>query len=181
MNAGRSAGIALVIVAAISGCPSQEPFTMAPPVALVGPELDPNLGTFRGQLTWLQTGAETELVVEAIPLDSFSCEGCWPRQVDVGYQLESGDGILSFNEVQARDVDDAGFVLGDSFGLAPDAQKLVTAGTLPDAPGIASREPRATFTFELESAGTWSGTLVVQSSSDYLHTAIVNLARDAAP
>jgi hypothetical protein len=183
MPVGRRARVALVTALAVlvSGCPREGDFPVAPSIALVSPELDPNLGTFRGLMTWLQTGVETELVLHAMPLDSFSCEACSERRVAVEYQLESGDGVLSFDEVQERGVDDAGFVLADYLELSPDAQALVAAGMLPEAPGIASRNPQATFTFEPESDGSWSGTLVVKSSSDYLHTAVVSLARDATP
>jgi hypothetical protein len=149
-------------------------------VELAGPERDPNLGTFRGQLIWLQTGEQTEVVVQVEP-DAPSMEvSCERAYAEVHYRIDSADGVLTLLVAAQLPLAEEGIVSFDGAVFAPDAGAIAAAGKLPEAPGIAERAPEATLTLSEESDGTRSLVLVVSTSTDYFNVAIATLQRDAS-
>jgi hypothetical protein len=163
---------------ALSACPA-EPCEEPPrEVALAGVEGDPNLGTFRGSLLWLQTGQETELVVHAEPEVSAVDMSCSRPFVEVQYRAESADGLLALLVPGDLLVEDDGSVSFESASLTADAQALVDAGKLPEAIGIGARDPDATLTLTVESDGTWSAVVTVSTSTDSFSAAAATLQRD---
>lgn len=149
-------------------------------VELAGPERDPNLGTFRGQLLWLQTGEQTEVVVEVEP-DAPSAEiSCERAYAEVHYRVHSADGVLALFEPAQLALAEAGTVRFDGAVFAPDARAIAGAGKLPEAPGIGERAAEATLTLALDDDGTRSLVLVVSTSTDYFNVAVASLQRDAS-
>ncbi len=167
---------------ALGACPSEErPCQIEPhTVELAGAERDPNLGTFRGQLLWLQTGEQTEVVVEVEP-DAPSVElSCERSYAEVHYRVDSGDGVLALVAPAQVALAEEGTVSFDGAVFEPDARAIADAGKLPEAPGINARAPEATLTFSGESDGTRSLVLVVSTSTDYFNVAIATLQREAS-
>lgn len=165
---------------ALAACPSkQQPCEIEPHVVeLAGPERDPNLGTFRGQLLWLQTGEQTEIVVEVEP-DALSVEiSCEHPYANVHYRLESTDGVLALFESAQLALDEAGTISFDGAVFEPDARAIAGAGKLPAAPSIGEQAPKATLTLAVQDDGTRSLVLVVSTSTDYFNVAVATLQRD---
>jgi hypothetical protein len=144
----------------------------------VGPEADPSLGTFRGQLIWLQTGEETELVVQTTPRESVVEVSCVPGSVQLDTHIDSADGVLSFDLEQSADVDGDGLVAFAGVSVPADALALAQAGKLPEAGDIAERQPSATLAFAQQEDGTWAVSVTVSTSTDYFHAAVGTLERD---
>ena len=167
-------------VGLLSACPTETEPCREPvrQVALAGADANPGLGTFRGQLIWLQTGEPTELVVRTTPRESVVELSCASGSVQLDTHLDSADGLLSFDIQQNADVNGEGVVTFTGVSVAADALALAEAGKLPDASDIAERQPSATVAFAQQDDGTWAASVTVSTSTDYFHAAIGTLERD---
>jgi hypothetical protein len=167
-------------VGLLSACPKKAEPCREPvrQVDLAGPDANLSLGTFRGPLTWLQTGEQTELVVRTTPRESVVELSCASGSVQLDTQIDSADGLLSFDLLQNADVNGDGVVTFAGVSVAADALALAEAGKLPDASNIAERQPSATVGFAQRDDGTWAASVTVSTSTDYFHAAVGTLERD---
>jgi len=180
---GGSAGrglTGLLLALALTGCPSEhEPVACEPTESEIAGELnDPLLGVFRGSLTWLQTGEETDFDVRARPNVATAAD-CGYREVNVTYSLESGDGVLRLEEVESVQVDSEGFIVPGTLTFEVDAHLLIEAGKLAEASNLGDRDPSGALSLGLSDAGGYSGSLVVTSSMDRLNVALVETMPEA--
>jgi hypothetical protein len=160
----------------VAGCPRvcEQPDVE---IALVGVEADPNVGSFEGPLTWLQTDEQVTLRVTVTPLADAVMRKCDQAVLDVSYELESSDAAIVVRQRARVWVDDTGRVAPSKWVAVLDAAALVAHGKLPDAPGIADREPTATLELEPREAGGWSGSIAVRTEHEELTAALVTLSR----
>jgi hypothetical protein len=165
----------------LGACPAEPCEAPTRQVILKGAEVDPHLGTFRGPLLWLQTGQETELVVQATTEETAVEMSCQPPSVEVQYRIESGDGVVELGLTNHLLADIDGWLDFQGIDAAADAHAVIDAGKLPEAPGVGERQPAARLNVMVESDGTWSVVLAVSTSGDYLNAAAASLRRDPSP
>ena len=176
---GRARAVLLcAAVAGLGACPDEPCHEPNREVVLAGPEADPNLGTFRGQLLWLQTGQETELRVRATPEQASVEMACERGVVDVAFEIDSADGVLSLRVQAPLEVERDGRVRFSGAGAELDTQTLAGAGKLPEAPDLSARFPHATLTLLPEEDGSWSAVVAISTSTDYFNAAVASLLRD---
>jgi hypothetical protein len=116
--------------------------------------------------------------VQTTPRESVVEVSCGAGSVELDTQIDSADGLLSFDLEQNANVNGEGVVTFYGITLAADALALAGAGKLPDAGNIAERQPSATLTFAREDDGTWAADVTVSTSTDYFHVAVATLERD---
>jgi hypothetical protein len=164
------------MVLGLSACPDdcEEGSTE---LQLVGQAEDPHLGSFAGSLTWLQTDEPAELELALSRPASTVTQSCGRAQVEVGYQLTSSDGLVTRRGTMPWSVDRDGFLIARSWQFQIDAAALIDGNKLPEAPGIAERQPVALVFMDPQPGGTWSVRIAVRSSSDELSVAAASLER----
>lgn len=159
-----------------NGCPREceQPDTE---IALVSVEEDPTLGTFEGQLDWLQSADQSTLRVTVSRQADSATRSCDYARVNLTYELATTDLVISTSRTASVGVTNEGATLPQTEYLTIDALTLVDNGKLPDAPGIAERKPIGTLILEVASDDELSATVEVRSSTDQLTVALGKLVR----
>lgn len=163
-------------LALFNGCPRECEQPDAE-IALVSVEQDPTLGTFEGQLDWLQSADQSTLRVTVSRQADSATRSCDRAQVNLTYEIATTDLVISTSPTASVGVTNEGVTLPQTKYLAIDALKLVDNGKLPDAPGIAERSPIGTLILEVASVDELSATVEVRSSTDQLTVALGKLVR----
>lgn len=172
---GRWLGL-VAALGSLNGCPRECEQPDAD-IHLVSAEQDPTLGTFEGQLDWLQSADQTSLRLQVSRQAEMARRSCDYAQVDLTWALESDDGAISEMHTARVGVDDAGVTIPQSQAFGIDVLALVQHGKLPDAPGIAARNPTATLSLVATSENELSVTVTVKSTTDHLTVAAGTLVR----
>ena len=146
-------------------------------IQLVSVDQDPTLGTFEGQLDWLQTADQSTLRVTISRQAETATRSCDRAGIELAYEVASTDLVLSTTRTASVSVTNDGLTVPQSQYLTIDPLALVDNGKLPDAPGIAERKPIGTLILEATSNDELSATVQVRSSTDQLTVALGTLVR----
>jgi hypothetical protein len=166
----------------LSGCPDDDDCTEPEqPVELAPAEADPNLTTFEGTFTWLQTGDEAKLRFSTSRVASLGTKTCGQIAMEVEQELETTDGLVSVEGVSQQAATDDGFLIVRTQWFTLDPRPWIEAGRVPDAPGILARNPTAVATLAPEADGTWTAMFVVETSSDHMTVGSATLSRLTGP
>lgn len=157
----------------LQDCPKEQ-------VELVGPTGDGNLGTFEGEISWLQTGQTSLLQLTLLPKEQTTdvdCSGTGFFSVDLA--ISTTDGAVGEVDVLAREVNNAGFVKAREYSLEVSAEDLVNAGKVPQAPDILSRNPNAVVTISPGDVGLLEVLIRLESTVDTLHVGMGTISKVA--
>ena len=93
----RSSWVAVALLSGgLSGCPDEDDCTgPEESVELAPAETDPNLATFEGTFTWLQTGDETTLRFSTSRAATLGTKRCGHTAMEVNQALETTDGLVA--------------------------------------------------------------------------------------
>lgn len=93
----RSSWVAIALLSGgLSGCPDDDDCTEPNESVEPAPaETDPNLATFEGTFTWLQTGDETTLRFSTSRAASLGTKRCGHTAMEVNHELETTDGLVA--------------------------------------------------------------------------------------
>ncbi len=160
------------------GCPAQKGECSEQKNVLVGATDDPLLGTFKGSLSWLQTGENTTVELTTTALDTdVEYPGCGEDAARVEVTISTGDGVLGKTSLERWVVNVHGRISFEFIHVAVDATDIVEAGKLPDAVDILDRNPEAVFVLTLGEMGMYDAALTVTSASDHLTAAMGTLQK----
>jgi hypothetical protein len=136
--------------------------------------MDPIDGTHHGQLTWIETGATTDLTITVtsdgppIPDEENKCPGAYVQPLD--FQITSSDGLIGVSVPHSLE--------GDAIStFVIDAPSLLAGGVAPAQPDLAS--PNPTILLELDRdlrggpAGWSSGTVRATTADQAITLGII--------
>lgn len=171
-------GLSVMLALGATGCPDDDNESCEESeVTLVGPEGDPSLGVSKGRLSWLQTGDQSEFTLTATAKSS-TATGCGNYYAtEVRYQLESADGLVVGENSWTTQVDESGLIQRPELWFTLPAEPIIEAGKVPEAPGLAERSPEAELTLEPEADGSYTGSLLLTTSADWLHVAVCTVSK----
>jgi hypothetical protein len=163
----------------LGGCPAEE--CEDPPVSVaIASDGNPNVGRFSGPFSWLQTGEETTLDTEIVPLEQVAAVRCGVGTTPIHFSTVSSDGVIDETFEPRASIRSDG-ALPSAYGLTLRTAVLVAAGKIPEAPDILSRQPETTLSMRRQADDTWEVLVRVRTASDDFVVGLGTLTRRPAP
>lgn len=166
----------------LCGCPRVCGDPEKAQLELAGNDDDPSLGTFKGQLSWLQTSEESTLEISLRTADEFATSHCGdPFFASLSVTVQTEDGVLDATTISRGRFGTDGFLIAPTSAVPLEVERLVAANKIPGAPDILARGPSAYLTLTATAKSVYEATIQVRSSTDHLHIALAALERTGAP